>query len=150
VTPQELYDTPVNVFVGGFVGSPAMNFFDATVTMTDSGPVVVAGKIRAPVQPKHVEALQAYVGKKVILGIRPEDIHDPDYLPPDIQPILIDSTVDVLEAMGSETYLHLVADGPPFIARVDARSRAALGEAFKAAINVSHLHLFDPESELAL
>jgi multiple sugar transport system ATP-binding protein len=145
-TPAELYEHPANLFVAGFIGSPAMNFFEAQVRNENGELLLDTGsfQISAPA------SLDAYAGKAVTLGIRPEDIHDPAYLPPGIKTAAIEAVVDVVEAMGSETYLHLIAGDVPFIARVDPRSAAAQGEAFTAAINVEKCHTFDPETGHAI
>ena len=143
-TPQELYDEPANLFVAGFIGSPAMNFFEARVVTTDGGLLLDTTSIAIPVPEGSGHALGPYAGKTVTLGIRPEDIHDPAYLPPGIETANVEAVVDVVEAMGSETYLHLMAGDVPFTARVDPRSSAQQGERFTAAINVAKCHTFDP------
>jgi multiple sugar transport system ATP-binding protein len=145
-TPAELYARPANLFVAGFIGSPAMNFFEAQVAREDGNLMLDAGSFRIPAP----GAVDAYEGRSVTLGIRPEDIHDPAYLPPGIKTSAVEASVDVVEAMGSETYLHLVAGGVPFIARVDSRSAAAQGDTFTAAINIEKCHTFDPETGLSL
>ena len=148
-TPQELYDEPVNLFVAGFIGSPAMNFFDAQVVATDTGLLLDAGGFRIPVPETARAELQAFEGTGVTLGIRPEDIHDPEFLPPAIDTVKVEALVDVVESMGSETYLHMMADDSRFIARVDPRSSAQPEQPFTAAINVAKCHTFDPESGIS-
>jgi multiple sugar transport system ATP-binding protein len=145
-TPAELYDEPANLFVAGFIGSPAMNFFEARVETTDAGQLLATDSFRVPAPAGSEAALAPYAGRTVTLGIRPEDVHDPAYLPPGIDTASVEAVVDVVEAMGSETYLHLMAGDVPFIARVDPRSAARQGDRFTAAINVDKCHTFDPAS----
>ena len=80
-TPQTLYDRPDNMFVAGFIGSPSMNFFDATITNTDGSFYVDAGTFRVKVPPSKLELVKPYSGKQVVFGIRPEHVYDPAYLP---------------------------------------------------------------------
>ena len=149
-TPQDLYDTPANLFVAGFIGSPAMNFFRAMVTQTDGGYRIDAGAFKLDLATAGGPDLRALVDKETILGIRPEHIHDPMFLSPGVVPAVIETSVDIVEAIGSETYLHLSTDGKQFIARVDARSRAQAGQRFGAALDLSRVYLFDPASDLAV
>jgi multiple sugar transport system ATP-binding protein len=145
-TPSELYDQPVNLFVAGFIGSPAMNFFRADVSRTGGEFVLETAGFRIGIQEGQKPELADYLGRSITLGIRPEDVHDPDYLPPGIETVKADATVEVVESMGSETYLHLVAGDATFIARVDPRSRAQVGDNFTAAIDIAKCHTFDSES----
>lgn len=149
-TPQNLYDHPVNTFVAGFIGSPAMNFFDAKVTGTREEPKLDAGSFSVPVPKESREKLANYLGKDVILGIRPEDIHDRDYIPGSMDTAILTAQVDVMEPMGSEIYLYLVSGKHSFIARVDPRSQGRPGKTMDVAVNLDHIHIFDKETELAL
>jgi len=148
-TPENLYDRPANVFVAGFIGSPAMNFFDATL-VRESGQVYAdTGAFRAPVPPEQL-ALRAGGRDSVIVGIRPEDIHDANYLPPGIAPLLIQGEVEVAEMTGSDIFLHMQTGGQKYVARVDRRSKARVGATAALALNLEYLHLFDKQSEQAI
>ena len=150
-TPEELYDTPANLFVAGFIGSPAMNFFDAAIVRDDGdGVAVQIGAQRLTATRELVAALKASSPQRIIMGIRPEHIHHADYLPRGIQPEYVDTTVDVVEAMGSDTFLHLDFAGTSLVARVDPRSKVKQGETFRAAFDVSQMKAFDVESGRAL
>ena len=149
-TASELYNKPDNLFVAGFIGSPAMNFFDAKLVEEEGGIVIDAGAIKVRPGGALAQRLRGQQGREVFLGIRPEQIHDPDYTPPGIEPTLAEVVVDVVESMGSETYLHVLADGQRFVARVDPRSTAVADEKFRLAIDRETLHVFDKETELAL
>ncbi|HEY8489489.1 MAG TPA: sn-glycerol-3-phosphate ABC transporter ATP-binding protein UgpC [Dehalococcoidia bacterium] len=148
--PQELYDHPRNMFVAGFIGSPAMNFFDVRVTGEREALELDAGAFRVPVPPDRAPALAPYLGKQVVFGIRPENIHDRAFQPPDIRGAPVTATVEVTELMGNEIFLHLVTDGRPFLARVDPRTRAQPGQRMDVVFNLDRMHAFDPETELTI
>ena len=143
-TPQKLYDKPDNLFVAGFIGSPAMNFFQAVVKKDRGKLFIDTGVFSVEIPKGLVKAYQAYDSKKVIFGIRPEDIHNPDYLPADINPAIVECKVDVAELMGNEIFLHLTAKKYSFIARVDPRTNYKIGEKVQVAFNMESFHLFDP------
>ena len=96
-----------------------------------------------PLPPEFNDRLAAYKGKKVIFGIRPDDIHSPDYPAPEINPTPVKAKVDVTEMMGSEFMLHLLAGEWPFLARVDARTRVSPGEEISLDFDLSKMHAFD-------
>jgi multiple sugar transport system ATP-binding protein len=149
-TPQNLYDLPNNVFVAGFIGSPAMNFFDATVVEQDGDLYVDSGMFRLKLSPEKAEAARGHAGKQVIFGARPEDIHDREYIPPGIRAEPITTTVDVTELMGNEIFVYLLTGQKQFIARMDPRTRARVGIEMDVVVNMDNTHLFDPETEEAI
>lgn len=151
-TPQNLYDSPANVFVAGFIGSPAMNFFDATLVKDDKGSWVDAGTFRVKVPDSIAEEprVKNHLGEEVIFGIRPEDIHDPEYAPPGIIAAPVETEVDVTELMGNETFLYLLAGNKQFVARVDPRTEAPVGGTIQVVMNMDNMHLFDPQTQEAL
>ncbi len=148
-TPQNLYNAPVNLFVAGFIGSPAMNFFPATLRK-NGGVVADAGAFTVPIPKDRAGNLEAYVGKRVVFGIRPEDIHDLEFVPPNIPVAKVSAKVDVTELMGNEILLYLVAGTNTFVARVDPRSKLRVGAAAEVAFNMEKVHVFDAESERAV
>ena len=115
-TPQELYEHPVNLFVAGFIGSPAMNLFDATVVEDGPGLAVEFGGFRLPI-PDSVHAarpaLRAFAGRVVVLGIRPEDMEDAALVADGGASSRISSTVELREALGSDVVVHVGIDAPP-------------------------------------
>jgi multiple sugar transport system ATP-binding protein len=149
-TPFNLYHNPRNVFVAGFIGSPSMNFFDAQINKDESGLLVDAGVFTLHIPADRAEPYLGHVGKKVVFGIRPEDIHDIDYQPPGISPATIEANVDVIEQMGNEMILYLEQNGKNFIARVDPRTRARIGGSMGFVINMDNMHLFDVDTEVSL
>ena len=148
-TPQVLYDAPANVFVAGFIGSPSMNFFDATVVRENGNVLVDTGVFRVPV-PESKSAWGRAVGRRVTLGVRPEDIHDPDYAPPGITPVQVEALVDVTELMGNEVFVYFKSGNLEYIARVDPRTSARVGHTLGPVMNVDNMHLFDTETEEAI
>ncbi len=149
-TPQNLYDHPGNVFVAGFIGSPAMNFFDATITGTPNEMYVDAGTFRVRIPNEDGPQVQQFLGKEVIFGMRPEDIHAKGFEPSNIISAEVDAKVDVTELMGSEIYLYLLSGSKSFVARVDPRVRVHAGEDMTMVFNMDHMKLFDPKTEKAI
>ncbi|MBI1277060.1 MAG: sn-glycerol-3-phosphate ABC transporter ATP-binding protein UgpC [Anaerolineaceae bacterium] len=149
-TPFNLYHNPRNLFVAGFIGSPSMNFFDATLKQEGSGLVVDTGNFKLSVPAERVDAYKQYAGKKVVFGIRPEDIHDVDFQPPGIIPGTIEANVDVVEQMGNEMVVYLEERGSTFISRMDPRTRSRVGQRMGVVFNLENMHLFDVDSKLSL
>ena len=149
-TPQAVYSTPANIFVAGFIGSPSMNFFEGTVEESDGKLMLNSKAFRIPIPENKRKACGAYTGKPVTLGIRPEDIHDALFVPPDVQSATISAKVDITEMMGNEIYVYLMSGGSSFVARLDPRTGARGGGDVKLAVNIANLHLFDRTTELAI
>jgi multiple sugar transport system ATP-binding protein len=149
-TPQTLYDRPDNIFVAGFIGSPSMNLFDSTLTNTDGNMYVDTGNFRVKVPAAKHDAFKPYVGKQVLFGIRPEHVHDPEYLPAGISSSLVESKVEVTELMGNEVIVYLENKGKPFLARVDPRTKSRVGNTVNVAMNMDNMHLFDKATEKAI
>jgi multiple sugar transport system ATP-binding protein len=149
-TPQMLYDHPDNVFVAGFIGTPSMNFFDATVVTEDKDVYVDTGVFRVKAAKSMKDAWKKAGGKRVMLGVRPDDIHDPKFTPPGIEPVRVEATVDVRELMGNEVLLYLKSGNLDYVARVDPRTTAGIGNKMEAIFNTENMRLFDAETELAI
>jgi len=149
-TPQMLYTNPSNIFVAGFIGSPAMNFFDGTLIAEGEALTVDAGAVSIKIDPAHAAAFRSHAGKEVILGIRPEDIHDSRYQPAGISPWELEANVDVVEQMGNEVVVYLNEKGASFISRMDPRCDAEVGDRLKIAVNIDNIHLFDPATRESL
>lgn len=149
-SPFNLYHNPRNVFVAGFIGSPSMNFFDATLKQEDNGLVVDLDIFQLHIPAERAEPYRSHIGSRVVLGIRPEDIHDFDYQPPNITPARIEANVDVIEQMGHEMILYLEEGNKNFIARVDPRTNARVGGRMGFVVNMDNMHLFDADTELSL
>ena len=149
-TPQHLYDTPGNVFVAGFIGSPAMNFFDATLVASDGKLYIDGGSFKIEMPADKAQQYMKYKGQEVIFGIRPEDIYAKPYVAPNISEADMKAQVDVTELMGNEIFLYCLTGNKSFIARVDPRTQARAGDEVELAINMDRVHLFDPKTEIRL
>lgn len=149
-TPQTLYDLPNNMFVAGFIGSPSMNFFEVDVTGT-AGEVQVAGDgFQLTIPAERATGLRNYIGQKVHMGLRPEDIYDADYVAPNIHPGNFDAKVEVTELMGNEVFLYLLTGKHSYVARVDPRTRAKVGNTIRVVANLDKVHFFDQRTEQAI
>lgn len=142
-TPQNMYDKPANLFVAGFIGSPSMNFFPAKLAKKGNDLVVDAGEFVVKIPDERKEVYSKLIGKDIIFGIRPEDIHNPDYLPPGIHASKVSTKVDVTELMGNEIYLYLISGKHNYVARVDPRTRFKVGDDVQVAFNMDNFHIFD-------
>lgn len=100
--------------------------------------------------PERAKRLKDYLGREIIFGIRPEDIHDPEFTPPNITAGRVKAKVDVTELMGNEVFLYLLTDSKSFIARVDPRSRARVGDEMEVVVNMDDMHLLGPQTEEAI
>lgn len=146
-TPQQLYDYPANLFVAGFIGSPAMNFFDGKLTKEGDTMFVDLSSFKVKVPEDRQDTYEHLVGQEIIFGIRPEDIHNPEYAPPSIIAEPVDTDVDVTELMGNEIFLYLLNGDHNFVARVDPRTRVEMGDKMKTTFNMGNMHIFDPVAE---
>ncbi|MBR3764295.1 MAG: TOBE domain-containing protein, partial [Clostridia bacterium] len=149
-TPQNLYDFPANEFVAGFIGSPQMNFFDVRLRREGNDVVAVFGENKIVVPRGKIEKFydESYIGREVVMGMRPENIHDDEMFLNANPDATIAVDVEVTEKMGSETYLYLTTTGKEgnIIARVNARTTTNTGDKIKVAFDVNHLHFFDKET----
>ena len=150
-TPTALYDRPCNMFVAGFIGSPQMNFINAMLDKRGSDIHLVFGKndIKLPEgKAKKLEGTD-YIGKEVLMGIRPENIHDEAMYLESMTDSIVEANVDLVEMLGAETYLYMLIDGAASMvtARVNARSKTKTGDTIKVAFDANKVHLFDKETE---
>ncbi|WP_024784601.1 ABC transporter ATP-binding protein [Streptococcus mutans] len=148
-TPQELYNRPANKFVAGFIGSPAMNFFDVTIK---DGHLVSKDGLTIAVTEGQLKMLESkgFKNKDLIFGIRPEDISSSLLVQETYPDATVDAEVIVSELLGSETMLYLKLGQTEFAARVDARDFHEPGEKVSLTFNVAKGHFFDAETEAAI
>jgi multiple sugar transport system ATP-binding protein len=173
--PQQLYDLPANLFVAEFIGSPSMNLVEAGLERRNGSMVASFGEHRLTLDGQAFEKrpdLRSYDGRRVILGIRPEDLEDAAFASGNASRIA--ATVDIREDMGSEVFVHFAIGAPPvrqadvaaavgeeaieataeqarrrgsvFVARIDRESSAGEGEPIELAVDTRRLHFFDVES----
>ena len=158
-SPNNLYLYPCNMFVAGFIGSPQMNFVDAVIgkngdkyyaefgsedTKTRKG---VKYQIPLPESKNKDNVLEQYVGKEVIMGIRPEDVHDEERFMDQFADCRVKAKVEVTELMGAEIFLYVNVEGSSLTARVDPTSTARPGDEIDMVIDNTKIHLFDKETE---
>lgn len=147
-TPKEIYDNPDNVFVGGFIGSPAMNFVKGKVS---NGNFIIDDlSITIPDDKLALIKNKGYDGKDIILGIRPEDIYDASAHPELPDAMNVDITVDVAELMGSETVVYGSIKEQNVVSRINARTGILAGSQLKLHLDMNNSHYFDPETELVI
>ncbi|MBE7053938.1 MAG: sn-glycerol-3-phosphate ABC transporter ATP-binding protein UgpC [Ruminococcaceae bacterium] len=151
-TPMNLYNYPCNMFVAGFIGSPQMNFIDAMVEKKEDGIYLVFGDDKVKLEAAKAKAVeeQGYIGKEVVMGIRPEDMHDEENFLAMSPDTVIGAHVDITESMGAETYLYLKIENTPFIARVNPRTTAKMGDDIKIGLDATKIHVFDKETQTTI
>jgi len=145
-TPLNLYGNPKNKFVAGFIGSPAMNFLTGRI-VDSNGWWFDEGKIKLRIPDRFKERLQKYLGKEVILGLRPEDIFEAGTEHGVAEGSQIDATVEVVEPMGNEIFLYLAAGMHSVVARVSAHTEPPVGYRMKVTFNMGKVHFFDKDTE---
>ena len=153
-TPQDLYQNPVNLFVATFIGSPSMNKLEGSKLSSKDGHTYITfgdenenATIQLPDALGLKPEVLAYIGKEVVMGIRPEHIHDEKLYLTNYPQYKFTATVDTVEPLGSETNLFLVIGGKQFTARVDPTSTAKMGDKIEVTFEADRVHLFDPDTE---
>ena len=127
-----------------------MNFFSATLKKDSGNLFVDTGSFNVKIPAEQAGPYMKYDGKKVIFGVRPEDIHNPDFIPPNTHTEKVSATVDVIELMGNEIVLYLMSGANSFVARVDPRSQYRVNDQIQIAFNMDRFHIFDKETEQAI
>jgi len=151
--PQVLYDHPSNLFVAGFIGSPAMNFFENAHVTSDGDTTTITiegvGQVEAP--PLFAERARAAADKKLTFGVRPENLEDVSLLPPEAQDhSILTAPVEVVEHLGSELLVYMNTGSKNIVARFDPRSRTQPGTTARMHVDTEYIHLFDTETGLAI
>lgn len=151
-TPQEIYDAPNNMFVAGFIGAPQMNFIDVKL-IEENGEIFAKNdylNIKLNKGECGVLIEKNYIGKEVVLGIRPEDIHIEDIFVDNSLDSVFEATVEIGELMGAEIYAYLKSGDDSIIARFDGRYRVNMGDKLKLAMDKHRIHIFDKETQEAI
>jgi multiple sugar transport system ATP-binding protein len=149
-TPQNLYDRPSNLFVAGFIGSPAMNFFPGQLAQDNGELWVQTSGLRLKVPDAKRSQLANVNGREVIFGVRPEHIHHRSEVREAAPGQTANVKVSVVEPLGSEVFAYLSSNGHEFIARMDASAKPQPGETVETVFETDRLHIFDKETEQAL
>jgi multiple sugar transport system ATP-binding protein len=146
-SPQELYNSPCNEFVAGFIGTPQMNFIKVKVEKEGDAVAMCFDKYRIKLNEKKSKAIvdKGYLDKEVIMGIRPEDVHDEQVFIASSPDSVVEILVDLVELLGAETYLYLMLGDTNITARVDPRSTATQGATIKVAFDTNNIHVFDKD-----
>jgi multiple sugar transport system ATP-binding protein len=149
-TPQNLYNNPDNLFVAGFIGSPQMNFINAKIVKNGAEVSASFGEYNIKLPESKVKPLidGGYVGKEIVMGIRPEDIHDEASFISISPESVVNAEVEVTELLGATTNLFLLIGGQPVTATVNSRSQAKIGDTVRVALDMNKVHLFDKSTEL--
>lgn len=143
-TPQMLYNYPANMFVAGFIGSPQMNFFTAKVEQDGDACVVVFDESRIRIEKAE---LKPYIGKEVILGVRPEDLHMEGKFNPTQENATINVYLNIAELLGSEVNLYATCAGQKLTARIQSNTLPEEDKNYKLVIDTDKIHIFDKETE---
>lgn len=151
-SPQVLYHEPQNLFVAGFLGTPQMNFIESKVVKEGDTVCVTVGSQRVVLPEQKTKALVdgGYIGKNVILGIRPEDVHNEEVFLTTTKTPIFDAHIDVTELLGAETNLYLIVNGQKITCRVNARNNYKIGDDVKVAFDGNKMHVFDKDTELII
>ncbi|MBM3145344.1 MAG: ABC transporter ATP-binding protein [Chloroflexi bacterium] len=149
-TPQNLYDYPDNLFVAGFIGSPAMNFFDARLKKDGANLFVESGAFAVKIPDDRKETYMPHAGKAVVFGLRPEDIYDPNFEAPNIIGERIEGNVEVTELMGNEIFVFFKSGTHDYVGRIDPRTNYKMGQKVQVTFNMGNMHIFDKETEQAI
>jgi len=147
--PQELYDHPSNLFVAGFIGSPAMNFFNGAKVGSegDSMRIILENVGQVEVPPLYKERAREAAGKNLTFGVRPEHLEDVTVVSPDAQTGPgIEATVDVVEYLGNELLVYMTVNGKQVVARLNPRSEAHPGGRIRLHVDTDHIHLFNTDT----
>ena len=145
--PMEVYAKPVNLFVAGFIGSPAMNFVDATVVGADGALFVDTGSFRVRVPESFRARLEPYAGRHVDFGVRPEDISVHDPAAPSDAGNTVAARADVVETLGSEIFAHLTCGAHAIVARMEVPERPlSVGQELEVDLRMVKTHVFDRET----
>ena len=127
-----------------------MNFVQGTLVADGGGILFDEGSLRLPLPKEHHEALKDHIGKEVILGIRPEDIHDPETMSRGVEAVEIEARVEVVEPMGNEVFLYLTTGKSSFVARVDPLHIPTVEQHVRLAVEIGKAHFFDCEPKIRL
>ena len=149
--PLTIYDKPKNKFVAGFIGSPPMNFLDCKIAEgknigRSDGTYVDEGKFSVKVAEQHKDILKNYTGKDIVFGIRPEDIYDRLSARGATPENTFSADVEIIEPMGSETYLYLTAGQNTLVAKVDSHTEVKKGQKIEVVFDMEKIHIFEKES----
>jgi len=148
--PINLYDHPATIFVAGFIGSPPMNFFDGTIKRENAALYFDEGRFKVRVSDEHKNKIAPYTDKKILFGLRPEDISPSTTAAGKTEGREVTSVIEVVEPMGSEVYLYLNTGINSYVARVKSHPKSGIRQNIDMVFNMDKAHFFDTETEKAI
>jgi multiple sugar transport system ATP-binding protein len=148
--PLEVYEKPVNKFVAGFIGSPAMNFINSEIIQENGECFIRAEGMKLKIPQNFNSKITGYIGKKIIFGVRPEDIHDKRFVSNATSSNTVKAKVEVIEPLGAEIYIYLTCGGNSLVGKMDSRTRAEIEQDIEIVIDMAKTHIFEPETLLAI
>lgn len=149
-TPLKLYNKPVNLFVAGFIGSPAINQFRGKIVKNSDGLYFTDGEINVKVTDKQAVLLKDYVNKDIVMGIRPEDIYDGDFDSLAEFPQKIEAMCDIVEPMGNEFVVFFECEHSKLTARFDPKKEPVVDKKMVISLDMAKAHMFDSKTELSI
>jgi multiple sugar transport system ATP-binding protein len=148
--PLTLYEKPANKFVAGFIGTPPMNFMEGRVIKLDGKFYFEEGAFKVKLIDEMFDKIAAYENKRVLFGIRPQDIYDKLFISDAPPENIVTATVEVVEPMGSEIYVYLTTGKNPFTARMGGHNKPQVNSDMDLVFDMSRVHFFDLQTEMAI
>jgi multiple sugar transport system ATP-binding protein len=146
-SPLNVYNNPVNLFVAGFIGSPAINQFKGRIEEAAGALNFIAPSFQVPIPPEFKTAIQSHIGKNVIMGLRPEDVYDAEYNTMSEIPVNITALCDVVEPMGNEYVVYLSTGDTTMVARLDPKKLPQVEKDLLISLDMKKVHFFDPDTQ---
>lgn len=145
--PMDVYKSPDNQFVAGFIGSPAMNFIPSQIIKEGESYFIDAESFKVKIPEAFFKAILDYTGKKVIFGVRPEDFHDKQFYSAEAKDNTIKAKIEVIEPLGDDVLFYLVSGQHQMIAKLDSRTHRKVGDEMEVVLDMPKSHIFDTDSE---
>jgi multiple sugar transport system ATP-binding protein len=149
-SPLEVYNNPVNLFVAGFIGSPAINQFSGVVIKNNGRLAIKGTGFQVSVFPQHEKKLEQYLDKEVIFGIRPEDVYDAEFNSMAEDPQNVETICEIVEPMGNEYIVFLKVEENQLVARFDPKKMPEMGKKILVSFDMKKGHYFDPKTEVSI
>ena len=149
-SPLDVYREPNNKFVAGFIGSPAMNFIEVKIIKEGDDYFIDAESFKVKISPSMHAKIKNYIGKKVIFGVRPEDLYDKKYISKADPDRMIKAKVDVIEPLGAEIFIYLARGKHSLVGKMDSRTQVKVEENIEVVVDMEKTHIFDPDTLLTI
>lgn len=149
-TPINIFDSPLNKFTAGFIGSPSMNFMEGTIIKKEDGFYFDEGSFQVRFIDDMIPKIQNWIDKKVIFGIRPTAIYDKLFVSTATRNNIVTVTIETIEPIGAEKYLYVTTKLNTFIVQVDVHTQAEVNQEIELVFDMNKIHLFDINTERAI